>query len=132
MPLTLPGDGGSPVPLNVTLCKSIPFSIAAIETVKAAETEHRTRHRPSSAAYLAAARATMTAWLNGTTSNFGNGEPHILTSDGVRAAATRNRIGCVGPVATGENQCLTGFPITIRSEERRVGKECRSRWSPYH
>src|SRR5947207_10405592 len=24
-------------------------------------------------------------------------------------------------------------PITLfRSEERRVGKECRSRWSPYH
>ena len=22
--------------------------------------------------------------------------------------------------------------ITHRSEERRVGKECRSRWSPYH
>ena len=22
--------------------------------------------------------------------------------------------------------------ITGRSEERRVGKECRSRWSPYH
>ena len=22
--------------------------------------------------------------------------------------------------------------IGIRSEERRVGKECRSRWSPYH
>ena len=22
--------------------------------------------------------------------------------------------------------------IAIRSEERRVGKECRSRWSPYH
>ena len=21
---------------------------------------------------------------------------------------------------------------TARSEERRVGKECRSRWSPYH
>ena len=21
---------------------------------------------------------------------------------------------------------------TTRSEERRVGKECRSRWSPYH
>ena len=21
---------------------------------------------------------------------------------------------------------------TLRSEERRVGKECRSRWSPYH
>src|SRR3712207_2823757 len=24
------------------------------------------------------------------------------------------------------------LPIWIRSEERRVGKECRSRWSPYH
>src|SRR3989449_6797110 len=23
-------------------------------------------------------------------------------------------------------------PVTRRSEERRVGKECRSRWSPYH
>src|SRR2546430_15704457 len=23
-------------------------------------------------------------------------------------------------------------PIGTRSEERRVGKECRSRWSPYH
>src|SRR5258708_38175189 len=23
-------------------------------------------------------------------------------------------------------------PIKFRSEERRVGKECRSRWSPYH
>ena len=22
--------------------------------------------------------------------------------------------------------------MSIRSEERRVGKECRSRWSPYH
>ena len=22
--------------------------------------------------------------------------------------------------------------IIMRSEERRVGKECRSRWSPYH
>ena len=22
--------------------------------------------------------------------------------------------------------------LDVRSEERRVGKECRSRWSPYH
>ena len=30
---------------------------------------------------------------------------------------------------------VTGVPvhqINTRSEERRVGKECRSRWSPYH
>ena len=25
-----------------------------------------------------------------------------------------------------------GWDKTYRSEERRVGKECRSRWSPYH
>src|SRR3712207_9244937 len=25
-----------------------------------------------------------------------------------------------------------GSGVTNRSEERRVGKECRSRWSPYH
>ena len=26
----------------------------------------------------------------------------------------------------------TIVPVSSRSEERRVGKECRSRWSPYH
>src|SRR6266571_6930596 len=26
---------------------------------------------------------------------------------------------------------LVAIPV-VRSEERRVGKECRSRWSPYH
>src|SRR5256885_11173353 len=32
-------------------------------------------------------------------------------------------------VLLGVFNALTGV---IRSEERRVGKECRSRWSPYH
>ena len=27
---------------------------------------------------------------------------------------------------------IRAFIISLRSEERRVGKECRSRWSPYH
>ena len=27
---------------------------------------------------------------------------------------------------------LIDWHIAERSEERRVGKECRSRWSPYH
>ena len=30
-----------------------------------------------------------------------------------------------------ENDKKTDIPGS-RSEERRVGKECRSRWSPYH
>ena len=33
-----------------------------------------------------------------------------------------------GVVGAGERE-VAGF---VRSEERRVGKECRSRWSPYH
>ena len=28
--------------------------------------------------------------------------------------------------------CFTCARLAVRSEERRVGKECRSRWSPYH
>ena len=40
-------------------------------------------------------------------------------------------LGLVGILA-----CLMVFLgytiIVLRSEERRVGKECRSRWSPYH
>src|SRR3989442_8311172 len=31
---------------------------------------------------------------------------------------------------TGRRQRVASLPA--RSEERRVGKECRSRWSPYH
>ena len=27
---------------------------------------------------------------------------------------------------------LSAILALVRSEERRVGKECRSRWSPYH
>src|SRR5215467_15794769 len=30
------------------------------------------------------------------------------------------------------SECQEEHPGGIRSEERRVGKECRSRWSPYH
>jgi len=34
-------------------------------------------------------------------------------------------------VAWSADDSLTSRPVS-RSEERRVGKECRSRWSPYH
>ena len=27
---------------------------------------------------------------------------------------------------------VMSWGVDMRSEERRVGKECRSRWSPYH
>src|SRR2546427_10038111 len=47
----------------------------------------------------------------------------------------------VGEPGRQQGQQLAGFLIAegcgggialVRSEERRVGKECRSRWSPYH
>ena len=31
-----------------------------------------------------------------------------------------------------QNKIVSTGDIVVRSEERRVGKECRSRWSPYH
>src|SRR3712207_829154 len=37
----------------------------------------------------------------------------------------------LNPVTDGQNIRLP-IPDLTRSEERRVGKECRSRWSPYH
>src|SRR2546429_71206 len=46
----------------------------------------------------------------------------------------RKMIGGVEPYGkvwrNGANEATTF--VTTRSEERRVGKECRSRWSPYH
>jgi len=36
-----------------------------------------------------------------------------------------------GAVFSGDVRTGTG-QVLVRSEERRVGKECRSRWSPYH
>ena len=38
--------------------------------------------------------------------------------------------GCGDAVPAAEDWKYLGS--TTRSEERRVGKECRSRWSPYH
>src|SRR5574341_1457478 len=36
------------------------------------------------------------------------------------------------PCGCGNIGCLEKHASATRSEERRVGKECRSRWSPYH
>ena len=44
------------------------------------------------------------------------------------------KVGALGNVyvhSTFNNVIIT-ITNEVRSEERRVGKECRSRWSPYH
>ena len=47
------------------------------------------------------------------------------------------RVCPLGAHVDHQHGIVTGFAINKgvdlwRSEERRVGKECRSRWSPYH
>ena len=45
----------------------------------------------------------------------------------------RRKRGMVLPYHTVLSTVWTGKDtVRYRSEERRVGKECRSRWSPYH
>src|SRR3989449_1008311 len=46
-----------------------------------------------------------------------------------RGAGSRERGAVVGGTHRGTGRGAAG---AARSEERRVGKECRSRWSPYH
>ena len=45
-----------------------------------------------------------------------------------RRRAYAGALGRVAITARAEG----GHYTFVRSEERRVGKECRSRWSPYH
>src|SRR2546425_10067707 len=66
--------------------------------------------------------------------------PHAATSEAVPApAASRSNArrsimaGKPAPIPTGDHGAQRrGVDDEYRSEERRVGKECRSRWSPYH
>src|SRR3712207_243174 len=76
----------------------------------------------------------------------GRSEEHTITAGGPQAADPHERGS--GPLKAGETIILDIFPRSQtsryyadmtrtfvkggRSEERRVGKECRSRWSPYH
>src|ERR1035437_3157081 len=50
----------------------------------------------------------------------------LAASEGSNTGGSSRR-----PGFGGEPGLPSGAPI-CRSEERRVGKECRSRWSPYH
>src|SRR3989454_8702341 len=59
--------------------------------------------------------------LGGITARVGAQHAPPLPSP-LNAAADASTVRCLDPQAERE----------MRSEERRVGKECRSRWSPYH
>ena len=55
----------------------------------------------------------------------GPGDPELITVKGQRLLKEADVIIYAGSLV---NPALLDY----RSEERRVGKECRSRWSPYH
>jgi len=60
------------------------------------------------------------------------GDPPPVLRKGARLAVLSGDPGSTGPF-TIRLKLPAGYKIAPhRSEERRVGKECRSRWSPYH
>src|SRR5256885_556295 len=74
---------------------------------------------------------TMTLTVSGGTRN----SAYTVTFDVVKPNGTGS--ATVSKVVTTDNRGNGGvsqfYPDpSFRSEERRVGKECRSRWSPYH
>src|SRR2546429_2324319 len=58
------------------------------------------------------------------------GSPPPRSSTDTRRVCREGLLAC----AKGgqRSPCADGVGVLERSEERRVGKECRSRWSPYH
>ena len=70
------------------------------------------------------------------------GMTSVFSADGKNTPCTVIEVGpcVVTQVKTVEKDGYQAYQLgfeekkekVLRSEERRVGKECRSRWSPYH
>ena len=98
-------------PQAFTLVRSSGVTADAIKTVGSAASEHRT----------AIARAIIATTIQ------------LALDHDVPPPSGEVRDALVGHVVTslGGEERFVGKWFK-RSEERRVGKECRSRWSPYH
>ena len=68
------------------------------------------------------------------------GENGYMNGNGMKkrwiSLYVENQVGVLSKISglfSGKSYNLDSLTVgTTRSEERRVGKECRSRWSPYH
>src|SRR5690554_6463854 len=60
------------------------------------------------------------------------GQPFMARVDGVDHASGAEGFFRTATKPVLRLQTKEGHALRLRSEERRVGKECRSRWSPYH
>src|SRR3989454_12063508 len=56
----------------------------------------------------------------------------LIVDARVVARGTVDAVLALPGIAVRGELLLHNHPSGVRSEERRVGKECRSRWSPYH
>src|SRR2546430_9033088 len=56
----------------------------------------------------------------------------IRQAHGLKVAQVARAIGVSHRQLTAIENGARSAQVDTRSEERRVGKECRSRWSPYH
>src|SRR2546426_11802585 len=66
--------------------------------------------------------------LRGLTRHFPRARPLILTGESAGAINAAYLAAHPGTLA----EAVEDLARLWRSEERRVGKECRSRWAPYH
>ena len=57
---------------------------------------------------------------------------HITAGDSIPYNDLARSVNQINDTPGIEFVIVSGDITNIRSEERRVGKECRSRWSPYH
>src|SRR3989442_2726675 len=57
---------------------------------------------------------------------------HTITQANLDAGSITNTATASGNGVTSNTATATVTAVQTRSEERRVGKERRSRWSPYH
>src|SRR5450432_2230346 len=58
--------------------------------------------------------------------------PVVQIDDRVVARAKEQIVALASALGLAADCCQVASGNVKRSEERRVGKECRSRWSPYH
>ena len=56
----------------------------------------------------------------------------LAGSSGEGATYDGHRVKLLANIGTVDDAKRAAEVDLLRSEERRVGKECRSRWSPYH
>src|SRR5256885_17253741 len=54
------------------------------------------------------------------------------TTIALQVVAEAQKLGGLAAFVDAEHAMDPLYARKLRSEERRVGKECRSRWSPYH